>query len=137
MRAVVLRAPGDVGVDTVPDPVIAEPGDAIVEVAATAICGADLFPFHGFTPGFENGTILGHEFTGTVTGGLRRAASASGERVVCTSMISDGTAHTAAPAASRSARTVRSATQASTRASTAPGRARRGRRPTAARLRAR
>ena len=92
MRAVVLRAPGDVGVDTVPDPAILEPGDAIVQVSATAICGADLFPFHGFTPGFENGTILGHEFAGTVVeagADVRRVRI--GERVVCTSMISDGT----------------------------------------------
>ena len=72
MRAVVLRAPGDVGVDTVPDPAILDPGDAIVQVSATAICGADLFPFHGFTPGFENGTILGHEFVGTVVEAGRR-----------------------------------------------------------------
>jgi 2-desacetyl-2-hydroxyethyl bacteriochlorophyllide A dehydrogenase len=92
MRAVVLRAPGDVGVDTVPDPAILEPGDAIVQVSATAICGADLFPFHGFTPGFENGTILGHEFTGTVVAagsGVQRVRV--GQRVVCTSMVSDGT----------------------------------------------
>ena len=92
MRAVVLRAPGDVGVDTVADPAILDPGDAIVQVSATAICGADLFPFHGFTPGFENGTILGHEFVGTVveTGAdVRRVRT--GDRVVCTSMISDGT----------------------------------------------
>ena len=92
MRAVVLRAPGDVGVDTVADPAILDPGDAIVQVSATAICGADLFPFHGFTPGFENGTILGHEFVGTVveTGAdVRRVRT--GERVVCTSTISDGT----------------------------------------------
>jgi 2-desacetyl-2-hydroxyethyl bacteriochlorophyllide A dehydrogenase len=92
MRAVVLRAPGDVGVDTVPDPSIIDPGDAIVQVSATAICGADLFPFHGFTPGFENGTILGHEFTGTVVeagSDVRRVRV--GQRVVCTSMISDGT----------------------------------------------
>ena len=50
MKAVVLRAPGDVGVDDVPDPSILDPGDAIVAVSATAICGADLFPFHGMTP---------------------------------------------------------------------------------------
>ena len=66
MKAVVLRGVGDVGVETVPDPGIREPGDAIVEVTATAICGADLFPFHGLTPGFENGTVLGHEFVGVV-----------------------------------------------------------------------
>jgi alcohol dehydrogenase len=92
MRAVVLRAPGDVCVDTVPDPGVEQPGDAVVQVSASGICGADLFPFHGFTPGFENGTILGHEFAGTVVAvgpDVRRIRV--GERVVCTSMISDGT----------------------------------------------
>ena len=44
MKAVVLRGPGDVGVDDVPDPQIVEDDDAIVAVKATAICGADLFP---------------------------------------------------------------------------------------------
>ena len=44
---------------------------------ATAICGADLFPFHGLTPGFENGTVLGHEFAGSVVEvGAGRAARA-------------------------------------------------------------
>ncbi len=92
MRAVVLRAPGDVGVDDVPDPAIREPGDAIVAVRATAICGADLFPFHGLTPGFEPGTVLGHEFAGEVVEvGPEVALVRSGMRVVNTSMISDGT----------------------------------------------
>ena len=40
--------------------------DAIVRVTHTAICGADLLPYHGYTPGFELGTILGHEFVGVV-----------------------------------------------------------------------
>src|SRR3989441_9885863 len=92
MKAVVLRAPGDVGVDDVPDPAILDDGDALVTVRATAICGADLFPFHGLTPGFEAGTVLGHEFAGEIlevgpgVRGLQR-----GQRVVNTSMISDGT----------------------------------------------
>jgi alcohol dehydrogenase len=92
MRAVVLRAPGDVGVDQLPDPAILDPGDAIVAVRATAICGADLFPFHGLTPGFEAGTVLGHEFAGEVLEvgpGVRSLRP--GLRVVNTSMISDGT----------------------------------------------
>jgi 2-desacetyl-2-hydroxyethyl bacteriochlorophyllide A dehydrogenase len=92
MRAVVLRAPGDVGLDTVPDPEILDAGDAVVQVSVTAICGADLFPFHGFTPGFENGTILGHEFAGAVVevgADVRRIRV--GDRVACTSMTSDGT----------------------------------------------
>jgi threonine dehydrogenase-like Zn-dependent dehydrogenase len=92
MRAVVLRAPGELAVDEVADPAILEPGDAIVAVHATAICGADLFPFHGLTPGFEAGTILGHEFAGEVVEvgrGVTRVRP--GDRVVNTSMISDGT----------------------------------------------
>ena len=92
MKAVVLRAPGDVGVDEVADPSILDPGDAIVAVRATAICGADLFPFHGMTPGFEAGTVLGHEFAGEVVDvGPDVRALRRGQRVVNTSMISDGT----------------------------------------------
>jgi threonine dehydrogenase-like Zn-dependent dehydrogenase len=92
VRAVVLRAPGDIGVDQVPDPAILEPGDAIVAVRATAICGADLFPFHGLTPGFETGTVLGHEFAGEVIeAGPGVEAVRVGQRVVNASMISDGT----------------------------------------------
>ncbi len=92
MKAVVLRAPGDVCVEDVADPGIMEPGDAIVAVHATAICGADLFPFHGLTPGFEAGTILGHEFAGEVVDvGSEVTSLRSGMRVVNTSMTSDGT----------------------------------------------
>src|SRR3989442_5361729 len=92
MKAVVLRAPGDVGVDDVPDPAILDDGDALVAVRATAICGADLFPFHGLTPGFEAGTVLGHEFAGEVVEvGSGVTAVRPGQRVVNASMISDGT----------------------------------------------
>ena len=92
MKAVVLRAPGDVAVEEVADPAVLEPGDAIVAVRATAICGADLFPFHGLTPGFEAGTVLGHEFAGEVVEvgpGVEHVRP--GQRVVNASMISDGT----------------------------------------------
>jgi 2-desacetyl-2-hydroxyethyl bacteriochlorophyllide A dehydrogenase len=92
VKAVVLRAPGDVAVDEVADPAVQEPGDAIVRVRATAICGADLFPYHGLTPGFEAGTILGHEFAGEVVeAGADVETVIPGDRVVNTSMISDGT----------------------------------------------
>jgi alcohol dehydrogenase len=92
VKAVVLRAPGDVAVEEVADPTILEPGDAIVAVHATAICGADLFPFHGLTPGFEAGTVLGHEFAGEVVEvGPAVARVRPGQRVVNASMISDGT----------------------------------------------
>lgn len=92
MRAVILAGVGDVRVEDVADPVIQGPGDAIVQVRATAICGADLFPFHGMTPGFEDGTVLGHEFAGVVVElGSDVRGLHVGQRVVNTSMISDGT----------------------------------------------
>ena len=75
-----------------PEPAILDPGDAIVAVRATAICGADLFPFHGMTPGFEAGTVLGHEFAGEVVEvGTDVRRLRPGQRVVNASMISDGT----------------------------------------------
>jgi alcohol dehydrogenase len=92
MRAVVLRSPGDVGVDEVAEPRIVDDGDAIVAVKATAICGADLFPYHGLTPGFEDGTILGHEFAGEILAvGPGVQGLGIGQRVVNASMISCGT----------------------------------------------
>lgn len=92
MKGVVYRGPEDVRVESLPDPRIEAPTDAVVEIRATAICGADLFPFHGRTPGFEPGTVLGHEFVGVVreTGG-EVITIAPGERVVNTSMVLDGT----------------------------------------------
>ena len=44
------------------EPKLRGPQDAIVKVTAAAICGADLFPLHGMTPGFDPATVLGHEF---------------------------------------------------------------------------
>lgn len=92
MRAVRLMGPEEVRVDDVAEPELVEPGDAIVRVKQTALCGADLFPYHGMTPGFESGTVLGHEFVGVVEAvGDRVTAVKPGQRVVNTSMISDGT----------------------------------------------
>ena len=92
MKAVVLRGPGDVAVEDVHEPSIRAPRDAIVAVKATAICGADLFPYHGMTPGFEAGTVLGHEFAGEVVEvGSEVDRLVPGQRVVNASMVSDGT----------------------------------------------
>ena len=91
MKAVVLAGVGDLRLVEVPDPAILEPGDAIVRVTTTGICGADLFPFHGHTPGFEDGTILGHEFVGIVEEvGPDVRGVRVGDRVVATSTISCG-----------------------------------------------
>jgi threonine dehydrogenase-like Zn-dependent dehydrogenase len=91
MQAVVLAGVGRIEVSQVPDSVIEAHGDAIVRVTTSASCGADLFPFHGHTPGFEDGTILGHEFTGVVEAvGPEVTTVAVGDRVVTTSTISCG-----------------------------------------------
>jgi alcohol dehydrogenase len=92
MKAVVFRGPGDLRVEEVQEPKLLEPGDAILEVRTTAICGADLFPYHGLTPGFETGTILGHEFVGVVSEvGPGVETHRPGDRVVCGSTLTDGT----------------------------------------------
>lgn len=69
MKAVVFGGPGTVRVEDVPDPAIQEPGDAIVRVSRSAICGSDLHLLHGKTPGMREGGVIGHEFVGTVTDG--------------------------------------------------------------------
>ncbi|MFT3771656.1 MAG: zinc-dependent alcohol dehydrogenase [Minicystis sp.] len=65
MRALVFHKPGDVRVDTVADPQIKDPGDAIVRVTATAICGSDLHIYNGLIPQARP-LVLGHEFMGIV-----------------------------------------------------------------------
>ena len=83
MRAVCWHAPRDIRVETVPDPAILNPRDAIVRVTATAICGSDLHLYNGLIPTMRAGDVLGHEFMGEVVevgagvGSLRR-----GDRVV-------------------------------------------------------
>lgn len=92
MKAVRLMGTEDVQVVEAPDPRLERATDAIVRVTHSALCGADLLPFHGWTPGFEDGTILGHEFVGEVVDvGDAVGQIEVGQRVVNTSMTSDGT----------------------------------------------
>jgi threonine dehydrogenase-like Zn-dependent dehydrogenase len=66
MRALVWHGKKDIRYDTVPDPAIEDPRDAIVRVTTCAICGSDLHLFDGFMMGMKHGDILGHEFMGEV-----------------------------------------------------------------------
>ena len=66
MRAVCWYDKQDVRVESVPDPCIVNPRDAIVKVTLTAICGSDLHLYGGFIPSMQKGDILGHEFMGEV-----------------------------------------------------------------------
>ncbi len=66
MKALCWYGRGSVSVEDVPDPKILNPGDAIVKITRTAICGSDLHLYDGFIPTMEPGDILGHEFMGIV-----------------------------------------------------------------------
>ncbi len=66
MKAVTWHGTQDVRVDTVPDPRIEEPTDAIVRLTSTAICGSDLHLYDVFGPFIDEGDILGHEPMGIV-----------------------------------------------------------------------
>jgi len=66
MRANCWYGTGDLRVETVPDPKILNPRDAIVKVTSTAICGSDLHLYGGFVPTMYQGDILGHEFMGEI-----------------------------------------------------------------------
>ena len=66
MRALCWHGKKDIRCDTVPDPTVEHPRDAIVKVTSCAICGSDLHLFDGFVPGMKHGDILGHEFMGEV-----------------------------------------------------------------------
>jgi threonine dehydrogenase-like Zn-dependent dehydrogenase len=66
MKALVWHATNDVRVESVPDPKILNPRDAIVRITSTAICGSDLHLLNGFIPTMQAGDILGHEFMGEI-----------------------------------------------------------------------
>ena len=66
MKAVAWHGNHDVRVDTVPDPQIREPTDAIVRITSTAICGSDLHLYEVLGPFIDEGDILGHEPMGIV-----------------------------------------------------------------------
>jgi len=91
MRALVYHSAHDVRVDTVPDPIIQEADDIILQVTATAICGSDLHLYRGKMPGMESGDILGHEFMGVVAEvGPEVRNLQKGDRVVVPFVIACG-----------------------------------------------
>jgi threonine dehydrogenase-like Zn-dependent dehydrogenase len=66
MRALCWHGKEDIRCDTVPDPKIEHPRDAIIRVTSCAICGSDLHLYDNFIPGMERGDIMGHETMGVV-----------------------------------------------------------------------
>jgi threonine dehydrogenase-like Zn-dependent dehydrogenase len=91
MRALVWHGKKDVRCDTVPDPTIEDPRDAIVRVTSCAICGSDLHLFDGFMMGMKSGDIIGHEFMGEVVEvGSQVTRLKVGDRVVVPFTIACG-----------------------------------------------
>jgi threonine dehydrogenase-like Zn-dependent dehydrogenase len=66
VKALCWHGKKDIRCDSVPDPIIEHPRDAIIKVTSCAICGSDLHLYDGFVPGMMHGDIMGHEFMGEV-----------------------------------------------------------------------
>jgi threonine dehydrogenase-like Zn-dependent dehydrogenase len=91
VRAVTWQGFEDVRVESVPDPGIEEPTDALIEITSTAICGSDLHLYRPLKPFMEPGDVLGHEPMGRVVAvGSEVQHIASGDRVVIPFNISCG-----------------------------------------------
>ena len=65
MRVAVMTAPGEVRVEDRPEPEIVEPTDAILRLAATCVCGSDLWPYRG-VEALDAPRPMGHEYAGIV-----------------------------------------------------------------------
>lgn len=84
MKALVWHGTTDIRCDSVPDPQIEHPRDAIIKVTSCAICGSDLHLYDHFMPGMKNGDIMGHETMGEVVevGAQAKGKLKVGDRVV-------------------------------------------------------
>ncbi|MDQ1665517.1 MAG: hypothetical protein QOH75_1548 [Actinomycetota bacterium] len=91
MRATLIHAPRDVRLEDLPDPVLRLPGDAVVRVVASCVCGSDLWPYRGVTETAEPHRI-GHEFVGVVEEvGAEVTTLRSGDFVIAPFALSDNT----------------------------------------------
>ena len=94
MKAVTWHGRRDVRVETVPDPKIEEPTDAIIEITSTNICGSDLHLYEVLGAFMNEGDILGHEPMGIVREvGNEVGDLAVGDRVVIPFQISCGSCY--------------------------------------------
>ncbi|MDT3399522.1 zinc-dependent alcohol dehydrogenase family protein [Streptomyces sp. B1866] len=91
MRGAVLHAPGDVRFETLDDPKILHPTDAIIRTAVTCVCGSDLWPYRGLEP-VAGPHPMGHEYVGFVEEvGAEVASVRPGQFVVGSFATSDNT----------------------------------------------
>ena len=98
MQTTIIHGPGDIRFEERPDPQIQAPGDAVVRVVRTCVCGSDLWPYRGVAPTHAPHPI-GHEFIGIVEAvGADVRDLRVGDFVISPFTDSDGTCHTASPA---------------------------------------
>jgi threonine dehydrogenase-like Zn-dependent dehydrogenase len=91
MKALTWHGRRDVRVDTVPDPTIEQPTDAIIRVTSTGLCGSDLHLYEVLGPFMQEGDVLGHEPMGIVEAvGPEAGDLQVGDRVVVPFNISCG-----------------------------------------------
>src|SRR5665213_3228876 len=91
MKALVYHGPGERGWDTLDDPTIIDPTDAVVRIDTSTICGSDLHILKGDVPETVPGTVLGHEAVGTVLEvGAGVSTVAPGDRVLLSCVSSCG-----------------------------------------------
>ncbi|MBY4572570.1 glutathione-dependent formaldehyde dehydrogenase [Gordonia paraffinivorans] len=91
MRAVTWQGKRNVSVESVPDPKIEEPTDAVIKVTSTNICGSDLHLYEVLGPFMRPGDVLGHEPMGIVEEvGPEAGDLKVGDRVVIPFQISCG-----------------------------------------------
>jgi alcohol dehydrogenase len=91
MKALVYHGPGKRAWESVPDPIILDPTDAIVRIDSSTICGTDLHILKGDVPEVKPGTILGHEAVGTVVEvGAAVTTVMPGDRVLVSCISSCG-----------------------------------------------
>ena len=91
MRGAIIHSAGDVRVEDRPDPVITHPGDAIIEVSATCVCGSDLWRYRGDNP-VPQPSAIGHECCGVVTEvGSQVTTVKPGDFVIASFYSCDGT----------------------------------------------
>ncbi|MGO9889644.1 MAG: zinc-dependent alcohol dehydrogenase family protein [Solirubrobacteraceae bacterium] len=91
MRATIMHGAGDVQIETVPDPELIDPTDAVVRVRRASICGSDLWPYAAMEPS-ETGQSMGHEAIGVVEAvGTDVRTIRAGQLVIMPFAFSDGT----------------------------------------------
>ncbi|MEU9393146.1 zinc-dependent alcohol dehydrogenase family protein [Streptomyces sp. NPDC048324] len=91
MRGAMIHAPGDIRLETLDDPKILAPTDAVIRTAVTCVCGSDLWPYRGLEP-TDGPHPMGHEYVGFVEEvGSEVTAVKPGQFVVGSFATSDNT----------------------------------------------